>query len=516
MAMYSISLLQRGSILGETPLPAAPRSVFDFMSQKDRERLQRAAGSLASGDAAASSAGPAPATSMPPPAPETVHIPPTPPPTAKAALLGFQPFISDPARHARYTTYLRSQSAADGSAPTLALAPGQTIAAFNREAAEFAQAAAVFKPLSGAMAGRFTTAAVVESTANAHGGLYTPSFDKEEPKAEEVQKEEEKEEDPKTHAARMGMFGPLTRTAVRWAPVKLLCKRFGVKDPHPEADAAPETAAFPSAAAGSSSAGTDAAAIPEEQLAIEGPPTHASEDAKPSGPRDLANIGLGEDAYQAQEVLTYERPERDVFKAIFASDDEDSDEEEPAEEPDADVPVPAPAQSAGAVTPAAAPSALLPAAPASVSTAVVSALPAAGSEKLDLSTFKPTFVPRVERDARKTEGKAPAKDKERKKKNDKTLVSFDTEDGEDIALGAPRPKKRKDKGKEREKDVEKGREKKKRRKEGEPVDQEDEWVEKAPSEAVKQMQIAGSIPSAIPASRSEAVIKGRMKAADFM
>ena len=32
--------LQRGSILGETPLSSQPRSVFEFMSEKDRQRIQ--------------------------------------------------------------------------------------------------------------------------------------------------------------------------------------------------------------------------------------------------------------------------------------------------------------------------------------------------------------------------------------------------------------------------------------------------------------------------------------------
>ena len=55
----------------------------------------------------------------------------------------------------------------------------------------------------------------------------------------------------------------------------------------------------------------------------------------PDGPRDLANIGLGEDETQGQDTLTYERPSMDIFKAIFASNDEDSDDEQEKEpEPD--------------------------------------------------------------------------------------------------------------------------------------------------------------------------------------
>jgi hypothetical protein len=37
----------------------------------------------------------------------------------------------------------------------------------------------------------------------------------------------------KEHATRMGMYGPMTRETKTWQPARLLCKRFGVKDPDP-------------------------------------------------------------------------------------------------------------------------------------------------------------------------------------------------------------------------------------------------------------------------------------------
>ena len=39
---------------------------------------------------------------------------------------------------------------------------------------------------------------------------------------------------PAVKAARMGMFGHLTRTQATFYPNKLVCKRFGVQNPHPE------------------------------------------------------------------------------------------------------------------------------------------------------------------------------------------------------------------------------------------------------------------------------------------
>src|SRR5688500_9765084 len=35
-------------------------------------------------------------------------------------------------------------------------------------------------------------------------------------------------------AARMNMFGPLTRTRTNFYPARLLCKRFNVANPHPD------------------------------------------------------------------------------------------------------------------------------------------------------------------------------------------------------------------------------------------------------------------------------------------
>jgi G patch domain-containing protein 1 len=50
----------------------------------------------------------------------------------------------------------------------------------------------------------------------------------------EEKEAEKKEEDPKVHAARLGMYGPITREVRPWQPERLLCERFGVKDPDPD------------------------------------------------------------------------------------------------------------------------------------------------------------------------------------------------------------------------------------------------------------------------------------------
>jgi G patch domain-containing protein 1 len=496
-------------MLGETPLPAAKRSVFDYLSQKDRKRLQRAAQGLKTGADSE-------LVSAPPPPPERPHIPVTPAATARAALQGFQPYVNEPSKHARYHIYLRSQT--DPSAPVLGPLAGQSVSDFNKEAADYASSAAVFKPMSAAMAGRFTSAAIVEYKPTAVEGLHTPNFDEEleESKEEKEEIKPEKEEDPRASAVRLGMYGPMTRETSRWAPARLLCKRFGIKDPHPgpeEDEAAPSknSTASSTDTAVPSLASADKDAAPEEPLRIGG---GEGWDAPPKGQRDLGNIGLGEDEWQAQDVLTYERPSMDVFKAIFASDDEDSadegvnDDEQPAQV--AAQRSVADGEPATALIQPEEKKALVHLA-AEVPTAAAYTLAtnqAAGSvEKLDLATFRPTFVPREKKSNHDSEEK-PGKTKKRKEKERNTL-SFGDEDDGDSGLGAPQAKLKK----KREKEKKHGKEKKRKRE-----DEDDVWVEKEVSEAVRSMEHHTSTTgiSADAHGQDGQARRSRQRAADFM
>ncbi|KAJ7580229.1 hypothetical protein C8J56DRAFT_962576 [Mycena floridula] len=441
----TISADQRGSLLGETPLPAAPRSVFEFMSQKDRERIKNIAANPSTGPAA-------------PPPPASITIARIEPHVASAALRGFQPFTSEPAKQARYLAYLHSQ-ADPTSAPDVELKPlpSQSIEEFNKELQDYSKSALIFKPISGAMAGRFTSAAIVEHGSKVHEGLHTPSAN-DEPAAVEEKKVEE-EISPRAHAAKMGMFGPLTREIQPWIPDRLLCKRFGVKDPNPKPATTDE---MPPAAA----------AAPEMNVSQVHVPVDEPKSSK--GPRDLNNVGLGEDETQGRETLTYQRPAMDVFKAIFASDDEDSDSEDAKMDDPEPEPEPAPA-----VEPAVEPEPI-PAAP-------VNAL-------VDLSTFKPTFIPRDGKSKPEKE-----KSKEKKKKQKKSLlVSFEMDEegaGESETVELPK--------------------KKKKRKAKPVVDNDDDamWVEKPMPAAVQNLQ---SSVSPAPPGEQASLAKGRKRAVDFM
>jgi G patch domain-containing protein 1 len=481
-------------MLGETPLPSAPRSVFEFMSQKDRERLQNVASNVrqpAQGDDSASSSIPPPGV---PPLPDTIRIARTEPHIAQAALRGFQPFATDPTKKARYKVYLESQAAQDSSAPPLKPTPGQRIDEFNKEVEDYAKAALLFKPMSGAMAGRFTSAAVIDHGPKIHEGLHTPSIEEMEKKEEEERKKVEENISPKAHAAKMSMYGPLTREVKPWQPEKLLCKRFGVKDPNPP----PETPTDAPPAAGATASDSDWQEPNAQASTSTSTSAFESTGTRKGGPKDSSNVGLGEDEDQGRDTLTYERPTMDVFKAIFASDDEDSDDEdEDAKDPDeniADATIPLPqAKAVDQVS----------------SVASITAVAPPSQTPVDLSTFKPTFIPR-DKKANNLKDKDKDKKEKRKKERKAVLVSFEM-DEEGGMEPSPRPAK--------------GRPKKKKRRDRDNGDDDDAmWVEKPASDAVKSLPISHPPPQ--PSTTASVAVaqevditgplRGRKRAVDFM
>ncbi|KAG9081814.1 hypothetical protein FRC06_005378 [Ceratobasidium sp. 370] len=427
------------------------------------------------------------------------RIAPTTAPTAKAALLGFQPFTSDPLRQARYTAYLQhfASPVSTSDPPGLGLLPDQNAEQFNREMEDYAKAAAIFKPVSGAMAGRFVGASGVSVVVGGgptvgEGGLYQPTFDKKDSDStQSTATVPIEEQDPKKNAARHGMYGPLTHDVQPWYPHRLLCKRFGVRDPHPDG---PPTAAAKTweeqvgVAPTAPPPSVDLADVEMRPLDAEGGQEEGEEED--SGPRDLSNVGLGEDPHQGVDTLTYVRPAMDVFKAIFASDEEDSEDEDQ-----------------GGKT--------------KTEDAPVSALDAAlrpannGHEgPVDLATFRPVFNVRTKaKDKDKAEGKEKKKKKDR---NKRAVLSFDVDEGAD----EPETITAKSKSKRRERDKGADRASKKARTED---DDEGDWVEKPPPASVSgsggpapvggptNPEAGGGLPSAEGGST-----RTRKRAIDFM
>jgi G patch domain-containing protein 1 len=210
----------RASLLGEAALPG--KSVFDFLSPSARDRLASASGK---------SNLPAALSEIPEGYAMTdeerrqqllSQIPKVNKYIADAALSrgasGFMPYGEDLSKRNRYRSYLENQSGVSPTPPEPG--PGMSKEDWLKELREFANCAQIFKPMSGMMATRFTS-----STA-------APKLASDAPDTQELlSKPATKPEDPAEQAAKMGMYGPMTRTSTTWYPTRLLCKRFNVQPP---------------------------------------------------------------------------------------------------------------------------------------------------------------------------------------------------------------------------------------------------------------------------------------------
>jgi G patch domain-containing protein 1 len=117
-------------------------------------------------------------------------------------------------------------------------------------------------------------------------------------------------EDPAVEAAKMNMYGRLTRSVTDFFPTRLLCKRFNVKDPHPvptEEDETKEVA--------------DTTLINAEKVAEL---KNAMRNA--GGTYELRPVEK-EQVVEVQpdrnEILEGERAGEEVFRSIFGDDSDD-------------------------------------------------------------------------------------------------------------------------------------------------------------------------------------------------
>jgi G patch domain-containing protein 1 len=473
---------QRGEVLGEEQLKGPVKSVFDYMSAKSRERLAQIipADRQPGASVGVSVEEEKPRIDEPQ---EGVIVPPLSPRTASAALKGFIPFGDDPGKQLRYTSYLRSQ-VVNTTEPNPKLFPSGKLDQVNKELSDFMKSAQMFRPMSFAMANRFTSSKLsTQDMAQPKPGLHVPDPTKVDEWKDKAKLEQEVKEvlTPREEAARAGLWGKMTRVTADWAPNALVCKRFGVANPWP--DGLPGTASETKQPEGSapsvgralgtkpllSAPGDDVAwqnnfvhqAKPEESK-----PELEDGDAIPKDrkPRTIAEVGMAEDENQGRDTLTYKKPELDIFKAIFASDDEDDSEDED-EEPvratplhlDLQNPTPMTVEPSNEAKP----------------TAEGTTLPPVVNIPVAEDVARPIFG--LANSKNKTEGdskRASKKDKKRDRVKAKTMLSFDVgEDGdEDLVVEDKRDKKRR---KKVEPDT---------KVEAVPIkiDEDDEWVEAPP------------------------------------
>lgn len=316
----------RASLLGETLLPG--KSVFDFIPKEIRDRLATMTGkaNLPQGRGEGAPEGYQDPNSNKPKDLWT-FVPILDKGTAAAALAkgatGWMPYAEDPNKRARYVGFLELRAGLKTDLPERA--EKTSVSNWAKELQEFAHAAEVFKPTTGLMASRFTS-----STSTSLPGSASSR-----PNEDLLRKPTAKPQDPAEQAAKLGMYGPMTRSIFPFHPSRLLCKRFNVKPPPdmPPADADVEGASFGGRTeeAVSKSAmdkmvhevlskGTPALQRPAWMGAPPEEPLAASE--SPAVPSEGGHATVD---VEKNDALTQARAPEDVFKAIFGDDDDDDE-----------------------------------------------------------------------------------------------------------------------------------------------------------------------------------------------
>lgn len=316
----------RASLLGESQLPG--KSVFDFLSPSARDRLATASGRSqlpsARGEKLPGETGHGRHGTQ-----AKVAVPAVDKNLAQAALSrgkgGWMPYSDDPEKRARYTGFLELHAGLRDKPPDRP--PLMKSGTFEEELKEFAHAAEVFKPMSGAMASRFTS-----STTTTGAQSNDPSTD---PSARIAKASEtQKGNDPVEQAARMGMFGPMTRSEHRFFPNRLLCKRFNVKAPphvlssneiteSRKTGLAQEKASQPRLPSAHDTVKADGAS---ETVQPGNQGAHTTNLDAMAGSQSSVLQALHGDAKvdaNRNEALEGQKAGEAVFKAIFGSDDED-------------------------------------------------------------------------------------------------------------------------------------------------------------------------------------------------
>ncbi|XP_055992204.1 G patch domain-containing protein 1 isoform X2 [Sorex fumeus] len=220
---HQLNASKRGELLGETPAHASTTSVLEFLTQKDKERIQemkqaadlkiaqvkaqRLAQYAARGRLQSPSADPA----LGP-----WHTAWGGGGASSATASSFKPFAKDPEKQKRYEEFLAKAKSGQKDALERSLDPTMTEWERGRERDEFTRAALLYASSSSTLSSRFTHAKEEDDTDQV-----------------EVPRDQENDVGDKQSAVKMKMFGKLTRDTFEWHPDKLLCKRFNVPDPYP-------------------------------------------------------------------------------------------------------------------------------------------------------------------------------------------------------------------------------------------------------------------------------------------
>jgi len=231
----------RAALLGEAQLPG--KSVFDYLSSSARDRVAAASGKsnlpLGRGESIPHTATLSNSTTNTSAYNPTTHDPSQIPDLDKATALaalsrgigGWTPYANNPAKSTRYRSFLSFRGglipALPPPLPSSSKEDDLTPDVWLQELHEFAHAARVFKPMTGMMASRFTSSTAVPASST----TAKTEDDNADDQGPLLHAPSAKPKDPAEAAAKAGMFGPLTRSILPFAPTRLLCKRFGVRAP---------------------------------------------------------------------------------------------------------------------------------------------------------------------------------------------------------------------------------------------------------------------------------------------
>ncbi|KZF26366.1 DUF1604-domain-containing protein [Xylona heveae TC161] len=323
----SLDPKSRAKVLGEEQLPG--KSVFDFLSASARARIASASGrsdlpaargeAPPEGFATTQEQRQQSLQSLVPALDKGVAIQ-----ALGRGISGWMPYAEDESKRSRYRTFLEIRAGIRSGLPERA--PAMSTEDWVKELHEFAHAAQIFKPMTGMMASRFTSSSTSPKVAsdsefsNSQSAL--------------LSRPEQKPEDPAESAAKMGMFGPLTRSVQQFFPTRLLCKRFNIRPP---ANVAPD----PDMGSDTPTSGTKTTStgIPSASLELVSKSTldsilreskaHRSESGEttPSGGSETPHNQPVEAPVDPEhnEALESQRAGDAMFKAIFGSDDEDDE-----------------------------------------------------------------------------------------------------------------------------------------------------------------------------------------------
>ncbi|PSR84330.1 hypothetical protein BD289DRAFT_368787 [Coniella lustricola] len=299
----------RAELLGEEQLPG--KSVFDFLSSAARDRLAAVTGKVdlpqAKGEIPKGYA----LSEEEKKRNLLDQIPKLDKQSALGALArgasGGGPYGDNDDKRARYRSYLESQAGLGAEVPERA--PKTTTDAWLQELNEFYNVARIFRPMSGTMASRFTTSkASSTSASDLASGTDGKAGD-----ASLLSKPAAKPEDPAEAAAKMNMFGPMTRSVGEFYPSRLLCKRFNVKPPaHVQRDGDDK---------GRGVSKTESAAVDPLAGGYDDAVASDIQPAQASIPKQEKMVVVDS---SRNEALEGQRAGEEVFKAIFG---DSSDEE---------------------------------------------------------------------------------------------------------------------------------------------------------------------------------------------